>query len=179
MGPVVLGGRLVTVERPRARTTNGEEITLDSWKVFSSADLLNALVVERMLAGVATRRHEDVSEPVGRAVEEASRATSKSAVSRRFVAATEMALAELMARDLSGLDVAVVMIDGVMVAGQCCVVALVITADGTKFPVGLWLGDTENKTVVTSLLPTSSPAACATKRASCASSTGQRRLQPG
>lgn len=151
-GPVVLGGRLVTVERPRARTTSGEEITLDSWKVFSSADLLNALVVERMLAGVATRRHEDVAEPVGSAVEEASRATSKSAVSRRFVAATEKALAELMARSLSGMDVVVLMIDGLDVAGQCCVVALVITSDGTKVPVGLWLGDTENKTVVTSLL---------------------------
>ena len=37
-------------------------------------------------------------------------------------------------------------------AGQCCVVALVITADGTKVPVGLWLSDTENKTVVTALL---------------------------
>ena len=31
-------------------------------------------------------------------------------------------------------------------------VSLVITTDGTKVPVGLWLGDTENKTVVTALL---------------------------
>jgi hypothetical protein len=31
-------------------------------------------------------------------------------------------------------------------------VALAIGADGTKVPVGLWLGDTENKTVVTALL---------------------------
>ena len=151
-GPVVLGGRLVTVERPRARTTRGEEITLDSWKVFSSADLLNALVVERMLAGVATRRHQDVAEPVGTEIDKRSRSTSKSAVSRRFVAATEKALADLMARNLAGLDVAVLMIDGLEVAGQCCVVALVITAEGLKVPVGLWLGDTENKTVVTSLL---------------------------
>jgi transposase-like protein len=57
-----------------------------------------------------------------------------------------------MARNLADLDVAVLMIDGLDVAGQCVVVALVITADGTKVPVGLWLGDTENKTVVTSLL---------------------------
>jgi putative transposase len=61
-------------------------------------------------------------------------------------------LAELMARDLSGLDVGVIMIDGLEIAGQCCVVALVICVDGTKIPVGLWLGDTENKTVVTGLL---------------------------
>jgi len=44
------------------------------------------------------------------------------------------------------------MIDGVMFAGQCCVVALAICTDGTKVPVGLWLGETENKTGVTSLM---------------------------
>jgi transposase-like protein len=77
---------------------------------------------------------------------------SKSAISRRFVTATTKAMGELMARNLSDLDVAVLMIDGLDVAGSCVVVCLVITADGTKVPVGLWLGDTENKTVVTALL---------------------------
>ena len=151
-GSVVLGGRTVTTERPRGRNTDGTEIELDTWKVFSSKDLLDSLVVERMLAGVATRRHHDVAEPVGADIEERARSTSKSAISRRFVAATTKALGELMARSLADLDVAVVMIDGLEVASQCCVVALVITADGTKVPVGLWLGDTENKTVVTALL---------------------------
>lgn len=151
-GPVVLGGRTMTTERPRGRTTGGSEIELDTWKVFSSEDLLRQLVVERMLAGVATRRHADVAEPVGADIESRSRSMSKSAVSRRFVAATKTAMAELMARSLAELDVAVLMIDGLDVAGQCVVVALVITTDGTKVPVGLWLGDTENKTVVTALL---------------------------
>ncbi len=151
-GSVVLGGRLVRVERPRGRSLKGDEIALESWKVFSASDLLSSLVVERMPAGVATRRHGDVAEPVGADLEARSKGTSKSAVSRRFVAATERALSELLVRDLGGLDVAVVMIDGVDVAGQCLVVALVITTDGTKVPVGLWLGDTENKTVVTARL---------------------------
>jgi len=57
-----------------------------------------------------------------------------------------------MARDLGELAVAAMMIDGIMFAGQCCAVALAICTDGTKVPVGLWLGDTENKTVVTHLL---------------------------
>jgi putative transposase len=151
-GSVVLGGRQVKTERPRGRTTAGTEIELDTWKAFSSADLLNSLVVERMLAGVATRRPIDVAEPVGEQLESRSKSMSKSAVSRRFVAATTKAMSELMARDLSGLDVAVLMIDGLDVAGSCVVVSLVITTDGTKVPVGLWLGDTENKTVVTALL---------------------------
>ena len=151
-GPVVLGGRQVSVARPRGRTVEGAEIELDSWAAFSSKDLLDRLTTERMLAGVATRRHVDVAEPLSAPVEAAATATGRSSVSRRFKRATEAALGELMARDLSGLEVAVIMIDGLDVAGQCVVVALVITTDGTKVPVGLWLGDTENKTVVTGLL---------------------------
>ena len=151
-GPVVLGGRTLPTERPRGRTIAGEEIALDTWTVFSSADLLNCLVVERMLAGVATRRHQDVAEPLGEELDARARSTSKSAVSRRFVAATERAMAELMARSLADLDVAVLMVDRLEVAGSCVVVALVITTDGTKVPVGLYLGDTENKTVVSALL---------------------------
>jgi transposase-like protein len=108
--------------------------------------------MERMLQGLATRRHRAAAEPVGAAVEAEARATSKSAVSRRFVAQTSKALAELLSRDLTDLAVACLMIDGVTIAEHCCVVALAICADGTKLPVGLWLGDTENTTVVTHLL---------------------------
>ena len=151
-GSVVLGGRRVSTERPRGRTSQGAEVELDTWKVFGSEDLLRQLVVERMLAGVATRRHGDVAEPLGEDLDARATSTSKSAVSRRFVAATEKAMSELMARNLADLDVAVLMVDGLEVAGSCVVVALVITTDGTKVPVGLWLGDTENKTVVTALL---------------------------
>ena len=148
-GQVVLGGRKVTVERPRGRHVDGGEISLGTWETFASEDLLRQVVVERMLAGVATRRHVDVAEPVG-AVD--AKGLSRSAVSRRFKAATEAAMTELLARDLSGLDTAVLMIDGLNVADQMIVVALVITADGTKVPVGLRLGDTENRVVVTDLL---------------------------
>lgn len=147
-----MGGRLVSVERPRARTTKGEELSLDSWAVPSCRDLLDQLTAERVLAGVATRRHVDVAEQLSTNIEEKAKGTGRSSVSRRWVRATETVLAELMARDLSGLEVAVLMVDGIEVAGQCCVAALVICADGTKAPVSLWLGDTENKTVVTALL---------------------------
>jgi putative transposase len=147
-GQVVLGSQKVSVTRPRGRYVDGGEVDLATWECFASEDLLRQVVVERMLAGVATRRHLDVTEPVG--VE--GKATSKSAVSRRFKAATEQAMTALLARDLSGLETAVLMIDGLNVADQMVVVALVITADGTKVPVGLVLGDTENGVVVTDLL---------------------------
>jgi transposase-like protein len=144
-----LGSSKVTVSRPRGRYSDGGEVELATWDAFASEDLLRQVVVERMLAGVATRRHVDVGEPVGAV---AAKAVSKSAVSRRFTAATQAALGELLARDLSELDMAVLMIDGLNVADQMIVVALVICADGTKVPVGLMLGDTENAVVVTDLL---------------------------
>ena len=105
-----------------------------------------------MLAGLSTRRYPVGLEPVGVKVERAATATSKSAVSRRFVAATETALAELLAMDLSGLDLVALMIDGVHFGEHLCVVALGIGIDGTKYPVGLVEGNTENTTVVTELL---------------------------
>src|SRR4051812_17907114 len=147
-GQVVLGARKVSVERPRGRYVDGGEVELDTWAAFASEDLLRQVVVERMLAGVATRRHVEVAEPVG----QAGTAVSKSAGSRRFVAATTAAVAELLEADLSALETAVVMIDGLNIAGEMIVVALVICADGTKVPVGLMLGDTENRVVVTDLL---------------------------
>jgi transposase-like protein len=151
-GSVTLGGRRVSVIRPRARTTDGHEVPLRSYRHFAAEDLLTEVVMERMLAGVATRRHARIGEPVGEQVSGKQMSTSKSAISRRFVRQTETALAELMARDLSGEDIKVLMIDGEHMAERCVVVALAITADGTKKPVGLWDGSTENKTVVRALL---------------------------
>ena len=151
-GSVVLGGRRIPVSRPRARTVEGGEVPLACYRLFAAEDQLTAVVMERMLAGLATRRHVAAGEPVGRAVAELATATSRSAVSRRFIAATKTALAELLNRDLGPLDIKVLMVDGEHLAEHLAVVALAITADGTKVPVGLWEGSTENATVVKHLL---------------------------
>ena len=150
---VVMGGQELPIRRPRVRATDGSgEVPLASFGVFAQGDLLNATVMERMLAGVATRGFERVADPIGAEQRSKARSTSKSTVSRRFVAGTKKALDGLLGRDLSGLDAAVLMVDGAEFGGAMCIVALVVTADGTKVPVGLRLGDTENKTVVTALL---------------------------
>jgi transposase-like protein len=65
---------------------------------------------------------------------------------------TETALAELLAADLSGLDLVALMIDGVHFAESCCIVALGIGIDGVKHPLALVEGSTENATLVTELL---------------------------
>jgi len=124
-GRVTLGGRRMRVDRPRVRSADGTaELPLATWQAFASTELLDQLTLERMLAKLSTRRYRHGLEPVGSRVEQASSGTSRSAVSRRFVAATEHALAELLAQDLSGLELVALLVDGIRVAEHTCVVAL-------------------------------------------------------
>ena len=128
------------------------EPALETLEAAACGDLLIQVAMERMLAGVSTRKYTRMNEPVGHEVAEAATSESKSSVSRRFVSGTRKALTELLARDLSELEVAVLMVDGVDFACEMCVVAMVITTDGTKVPVGLRHGDTENSTLVKAML---------------------------
>ena len=152
-GSVSLGGRRVPVSRPRMRASDGSgELPIATYELFSGTEVLGRMAMQRMLAGLSTRRYPLGLEPVGARVEQAATATSRSAVSRRFVAATETALAELLAKDLSGLDLVALMIDGVHFGEHCCVVALGIDIDGVKHPLSLVEGSTENATLVRELL---------------------------
>jgi putative transposase len=152
-GSVSLGGRRVSVERPRMRATDGSgEVAVPAYELFSDTEVLGRMALERMLAGLSTRRYGVGLEPVGARTEKAATATSRSAVSRRFVAATETALAQLLAADLSSLDLVALMVDGVHFGEHTCVVALGIDIDGTKHPLSLVEGSTENTTLVTELI---------------------------
>ncbi len=152
-GEVTLGGRRVAVQRPRVRTADGsEEVAIATYRHFADRDPLTRLVLEQMLAGVSTRRFQRTREPVGADVEAQARSTSKSAVSREFVARTRESLDALMSRRLDDVRLAVMMIDGIDLKGRTNVVALGISTDGVKIPLGLWEGSTENATVATALL---------------------------
>jgi transposase-like protein len=135
------------------RATDGSgELPVPAYDLFSSTELLGEMAMTKMMAKLSTRRYRAGLEPVGTQVEATSRSTSKSAVSRRFVEATETALAELLVGDLSGLDLVVLMVDGVHFADHLVVVAMGIAIDGTKHPLALAEGSTENATLVTDLL---------------------------
>jgi len=152
-GSVSLGGRRVPVRRPRMRAIDGSgELPVASYELFTQTEVLGRMAMERMLAGLSTRRYPVGLEPVGTRTEQAATSTSRSAVSRRFVAATETALAELMSSRLDGLDLVAVMVDGVHFGEHTCVVALGIGIDGTKHPLAVEEGSTENATLVTDLI---------------------------
>ena len=151
-GEVTLGSRRVGVRRPRMRAKDGGEVPVETYEHFASRDVLSAVVLERMLAGVSTRRFVRTQEPVGEQIEAAARSTSKSSVSRTFVARTAETLKALMSRRLEDVRLAVLMLDGIVLKDHTNVVALGITTEGVKVPLGLWEGSTENKTLATSLL---------------------------
>lgn len=148
-GELVLGGRLVRARRPRVRDDEGE-VTLPSWAAFRERDPLNERAVEQMLVGVSTRKYDRSLEPVDRRLK--TRGTSKSAVSRRFVAATEARVKAWLERDLSAIDLAVLMIDGLYVDDHVLLVALAIDENGHKHVLGVREGATENATSCTALL---------------------------
>ncbi len=152
-GLVTLGGRQVAITRPRLRSADrSAEVCLPTYQACASTEVLGREAMAKMLAKLSTRRYTAGLEPVGSTVEAKSRGTTRSAVSRRFVAATETALAELMRADLSGLDLVAFMVDGVHFAGHTCVVALGIDSDGVKHPLAVEEGDTENATLVKDLV---------------------------
>ncbi len=146
---VVLGGRKVAMQRPRVRA-EGREVPLPTFQAVAQADPLNRRVVEQMLVGVATRHYARSLESVPAGV--VSRGTSKSSVSRRFVAKTTAQLRAWQSAPLDGLDLVALLIDGVHIGEHCLVVALGIAADGQKHALGLWEGATENTAVCQSLL---------------------------
>jgi putative transposase len=151
-GSVALGGRRLPIHRPRVRTADGTgEVAIPACELFSSTEILDEMALGKMLGKLSTRRYRLGLEPVGAAVEQASTGTSKSAISRRFVAATQVALAKMMSADLSGLELAVLMLDGVHFGEHTCIVALGIGIDGTKHPLALVEGSTENATLAREL----------------------------
>jgi putative transposase len=152
-GSMTLGGRRVPVRRPRVRTADDElELSVDSYGYFADRDPLTRAVMDRMLAGVSSRKFARVGEPVGSEVQASSSATGKTSVSDMFIERTRTALGELMARRLDDVRLAVMMLDGLEIAERTHVVALAITTDGVKIPLGLWQGSTENATLARTLL---------------------------
>lgn len=147
---LVLGGRRVAVSRPRVRSVDGRELKLPSWQEWSARDPLEARALEQMVLGVSTRRYARSLEPLPVAV--AVRGTSKSAVSERFVYGTERKLGELISRELGGLKLVALLIDGVHFGEHVVLAAVGVDERGHKHVMGLREGATENAAAVKALL---------------------------
>ena len=150
-GPLVLGGRKVAVRKPRVRSIGGdEEIELPTWRQFSDEDPLTERAIEQMLVGVTTRKYERSLEPLPEGLE--SQGTSRSSVSRRFVARTSAQVDAFLSRPLKDVDHPVVMIDGTGFGDHLMLVAMGIDEKGEKHVLGVREGTTESEGVCRSLL---------------------------
>jgi len=147
---LVLGGRRVGIRRPRVRSIDGRELKLPSWQAWSARDPLTKRAMEQMLLGVSTRKYPRSLETLPPGLKQ--RAIGRSAVSRRFVSHTERKLTMLLSQSLAGVELPVLMIDGVHFGTHVVLVALGIDAQGGKRVLGLWEGATENAAACKALL---------------------------
>jgi transposase-like protein len=151
--PVSFGGRHVSLPHPRVRERGkrkAAEVTLPSIQALRHGDPMSARVVEQIALGVSTRGYERSLEPTDESIE--ARGASKSNASRALIDATADKLAQFVSRKLDDVDLVAMFIDGIEFAGHSVLIALGVTIDGTKTPLGIWAGSTENTTVVTELL---------------------------
>jgi transposase-like protein len=144
------GGRRIQVRRPRVRSKSGAEQTLPSVARFQAQDPLPERVINQIVLGVSTRGYGASLEASPPGVK--SRGTSKSAASRHLVEHMGSKLRAYLSRRLEDVKLVALMIDGIEVARHTVVVALGIAEDGTKAPLGLWQGSTENAALCTALL---------------------------
>lgn len=142
-GSLVLGGRKVPIAKPRVRGTDGQEEHLPTYQALAAEDPLLARVYEQMIVGVSTRKYDRSLEPMPAAVP--SKGTSKSEVSRNFVAKTQEQLEEFLSTPLDELDLPVIMVDAVHFKDHVLLVALGIDRDGRKHVLGLKEGTTESE----------------------------------
>ena len=146
------GGR-VKVQRPRVRDHAGKEVGLESWQVLRDGNLLLEWALNLMVLNVSTRKyHRAVRLPEGDLAKARGDGTSKSAVSRRFVALSRKKMKAWLASDLSELDLLVIQIDGLHVGDHVLVAAIGVDGNGDKHVLAVVEGATENTVVVQALL---------------------------
>ena len=147
LGPVYYDKQKVLIDRPRLRSKNNKEIPLATYQAFGDPRGMRNSVMKNMILGISSRNYAESVESFVKGY-----GIKKSSVSRHFVKATAEQMREFMERDLGGLDLVAIFIDGIEFKGHLIVVALGLDKGGKKHVLGLWQGATENATICTSLL---------------------------
>ena len=146
------GGK-VKITRPRVRDLVGQELRLASWQALSDPELLRAWAMNLMVLRVSTRKYRRaVRLSEGDLPALARDGTSKSAVSRRFVAISRKKLEAWLSSDLSGRDLLVIQIDGIHIGDHVLVAAIGVDGQGEKHVLAIAEGATENSATVQALI---------------------------
>lgn len=145
--PVYYDKQEVIVERPRLRGKDKKEIPLATYEAFRDPQGMRESVLKNMVLGISSRDYEEAVSGFLKGY-----GVKKSSVSRHFVKATAEQMRGFLERDLSGLDLVAIFIDGIEFKGHLLVVAMGLDKDGRKHILGLCQGATENAEVCKSLL---------------------------
>jgi transposase-like protein len=145
--PVYYDKQKVIIDRPRLRGKNGKEIPLATFEAFRDSKGMRGSVLKNMILGISSRNYEEAVAGFVKGY-----GVKKSSVSRHFVKATAEQMREFLERDLSGLDLVAIFIDGIEFKGYLLVVALGLDKGGRKHVLGFWQGATENATICGELL---------------------------
>lgn len=143
---IIVGGEKVSVTRPRVRGRDGE-VELSTLSRLQDQDIFDEEIKDRMVLGVSSRNYEPVIKSWSKKL-----SVSKSNVSRAFIRSSRKDLEKINTQDLSEYEFIALMIDGVEIAERSLIVALGITQDCQKIPLGIREGDTENSVVIKDLL---------------------------
>lgn len=146
-GPIYYDGQKVLIGRPRLRGKDSKEIPLSTYKAFRNSRDMKGMVMKELILGISSRNYEEAVESLIKGY-----GVKKSSISRHFVKATAEQMQEFMERDISGVDLFAIFIDGIEFKGQLLVIALGIDRAGKKHILGLWQGATENAEVCRNLL---------------------------
>ena len=142
-GSVYLSDQKVPISVPRVRDVEANvEVPLEVYRRLQRPKAMDEGLLLRVVNGIATRSYASCAEAVPEAF-----GLSSSTVSRRFIKASAAKLRQFQERPLSGYDLVALFMDGKTFADQEMIIALGVTIQGHKIPLGFVQAASENERV--------------------------------
>ncbi len=140
-GSVYLADQKLPIQVPRVRTVETQtEVLLEAYQALQIPRQVDDGLLVRLLQGLSTRQYATCAEAVPPAF-----GVSSSSVSRRFIKATARKLQPFQERSLAAYDLVALFVDGKTFADEEMIIALGITIEGEKIPLGFIQAASENE----------------------------------
>lgn len=149
-GSVYLADQKLPLPVPRVRNmATRSEVPLESYRALQVPRHLDEGLLVRIVKGLSCRQYGACAEAVPEAF-----GLSASTVSRRFIQASTRKLRQFQERPLEGYDLVAMFFDGKTFAAEEMIIALGVTIQGEKIPLGFVQAATENERVCRSFIDT-------------------------
>ena len=145
-GYAVVNGYELAAPHLRSRGKHGE-IPLATYKAFQCPDDVSRRAYTAMMRGMSARDYERAAGEFA-----SGHGLSKTVADDNFIRVAGDQLSRLLERDLSGLDITAIFMDGKGFGDTMIIAAIGVCANGKKVALGIWQGGTENATVCQALL---------------------------